>query len=221
MSRIIENPYDRLPLNDTNLINYILSDEINVDNITLINTKELKVTPFLQSDFLELKEDCTFTSIVTCIHYLYPEVASPQEIYDTAIGIYRREYPSFQKIEGTIPFAIGHVYNEVFKYFKLPFYSIRSKYINKVGFSYNTIKLQIDQNVPVILSMWHDGRKCYKNHSLTVIGYIEFEMENVDPILKHIYPIKEKKLLMVYDNWSAEIRYVDLTQVSMISSIVF
>lgn len=221
MGRIIDNPYDRLPLNDKNIGNYILSSELNVSEIEIKEVKELNVQPFLQENFTELEEDCVFTSIVTCVHYFYPEVATPQDIYNVAVAIYRREFPSFQKIEGVVPFVIKHIYSEVYKFFKLHYYSIKSRYINRIGFNYNTIKQQINQGIPVIISMYNDGRQFYKNHTVTAVGYMEFQMDNLDPFIEHIKPKKERNILMVYDNWSTEIRYIDLKQVSSISSIVF
>ena len=221
MFHIIDNPYDSQPLTDKNIGNYILSNHLNAANLRLKNVKELKVKPFLQRNFVELVNDCTFTSIVTCVHYFYPTTATPQEIYDVALSTYRRVFPQYQKISGTVPFAIRTVYNEVFKYFKLPFYTVKSKYGNKVGFSYHTIKTQIDNGIPVILSFYDDNRKFYKNHSITVIGYAEFEMDNTDRVSSRFSPILSKNMLIVYDNWSTEIRYVDLDLISPISSIVF
>ena len=220
MGRIIDNPYDGLPLNDKNIGNYILSSELNIGEVEIKEVKELNVQPFLQKDFTELEQDCVFTSIVTCVHYFYPEVA-PQDIYNVAVAIYQREFPSFQKIEGVVPFVIKHVYSEVYKFFKLHYYSIKSRYVNRIGFNYNTIKQQIDQGIPVIVSMYNDGRQFYKNHTVTAIGYMGFQMDNLDPFMEHIKPKKERNVLMVYDNWSTEIRYVDLKEVSSISLIVF
>ncbi len=221
MLHLIDSPYDGQPLTDKNIGNYILSNELNATNIRLREIKELDVKPFLQKDFRTLEQDCTFTSILTCVHYFYPQVADVQTIYDVALNIYKREYPQYQKVKGTVPFAIRSVYNEIYKYFKLHFYTIRSKYVNKIGFSYKDIKTQIDNGIPVILSFYNDRRKYYKNHTVTVIGYAEFEMDNMDPVLSRIKPIKTKNMLIIYDNWSTDIRYLDLDLIGPVSSIVF
>lgn len=220
MARIIDNPYDKLPLNDKNIINYLLSNELNMDNIQLGDIKELNIQPFLQKDFTELEQDCTFTSIVTCVHYFYPDI-NPQDIYNVAVGIYKRDFPSFQKIKGVVPFAIKHVYDEVFKYFKLHYFSIRSRYVNHIGFSHKFIRTEIDEGIPIILSMLNDGRKFYENHTVTVIGYSEFIMTREQNAFSSLNSEKIKTLALVYDNWSKEIRYIDLAHISPISCVVF
>lgn len=219
MSKIITNPYDNKALTDENITNYLLSNELNFDEIALKNLKELKIEPFLQNDFGE-KNDCTLVSIMTCVHYFYPGIATPEELYETISNIYKRNYPQFQKIDGTIPFFIKSVYNEVFKYYKLHFYIPRSRYGNGIGFNFKTIRNQLDQNTPVILSFWKDGRDFYFNHTVVVIGYAEFELYRTHPV-SLLPQSKTRNMLIIYDNWSKQIRYLDPKELNIISNIVY
>ena len=53
--------------------------------------------------------------------------------------------------------------------------------------------------------MLNDGRKYYKNHTVTVIGYKKY---------------KKAKILIVADNWHKEVCYIDYNKLSFISSLV-
>ena len=66
----------------------------------------------------------------------------------------------------------------------------KSAYIKGVGFNLNSIKTILNNQKPIILTMHNDGRNYYKVHSVTIIGY-------------DIYSINNKKtipFLLVYDN---------------------
>lgn len=82
------------------------------------------------------------------------------------------------------------------------------RYLKNIGFNFNTIKKQLDQGNPVIISMMNDGRNVYKNHSIVVIGYNVYKIDN-----------RDIRILAVYDNWSREVRYIDYERLSIISSI--
>ena len=56
--------------------------------------------------------------------------------------------------------------------------------------------------------MMNDGRSFYKNHSIVVIGYNRYKIDN-----------REIRILAIYDNWAKEVRYIDYERLSMISSI--
>ena len=78
------------------------------------------------------------------------------------------------------------------------------RYLKGVGYNWNIIKNNIQNNIPMILSLWNDGRNYYKNHSVIIVGFNEF---------------KTKKILTVYDNWHETLSYIDYDKLSIISCI--
>lgn len=74
-----------------------------------------------------------------------------------------------------------------------------------IGFNWNKIKSLVDQYIPLILTMKNDGRNYYKNHTVAIIGYIEYD--------------NGAKMLVVYDNWYRGMSYIDYNKLSFISGI--
>ena len=60
----------------------------------------------------------------------------------------------------------------------------------------------------MILSINKDGRDYYNNHSITIIGYLIYQVDNAF-----------EPMLLVYDNWNTQACVVDYKALSMISSI--
>ena len=85
----------------------------------------------------------------------------------------------------------------------------KSAYIKGVGFNLNSIKTILNNQKPIILTMHNDGRDYYKMHSVTVIGYDIYSLNN-----KKIIPF-----LLVYDNWTKISNYIDYTRLSSLSCI--
>ena len=61
--------------------------------------------------------------------------------------------------------------------------------------------------------MFNDGRNYYKNHSIVILGYETFRLKADDGKIKNV------DMLIIYDNWSKNIGYVDYDLVSEISCI--
>ena len=77
------------------------------------------------------------------------------------------------------------------------------KYLKGIGFSWKTIKNNIDNGVPMILSVYNDGRNYYMNHSVVLVGYMEYS--------------HGAQMLVVFDNWSKETSFIDYKKMSRIS----
>ena len=213
------NPYDHTRLTDKNIQNYILSSHLNYGDITLKSVNQLAIQPFLQEDFRLNQGSCSIASIATCIYYHCPQSYDINVIYAAVEAIASRYFykPSGY---GVPPIFIRIIYEKALDYFQLPHKEIKSKYINHIGFNYKTIKEQINQKNPVILSLFNDSRNYYKSHTVTVIGYAEFNLlDNFTQTI--LYQKKIKHMLLVYDNWTKEVSYIDPDIISPISSIVF
>ena len=212
------NPYDSQRLTDKNIQNYILSSNLNYSDISLKSVNQLAIAPFLQKDFTNKVEgNCSISSITTCIYYHCPQHYDENVIYAATEAIASKYFYRPEKF-GTIPFFIKTIYDQGLDYFQVP-QKIKSKYINHIGFNFNTIKEQIDNKKPVILSMWNDGRDFYKSHSVVVVGYAQFNVfGNISSLFNQQ---KVKNMLLVYDNWTKKVSYVDPDIVSPISCIVY
>lgn len=167
-------------------------------------SKKLKtisqVPCLLQNDYGE-ENDCTLTSLTAIVKYyqpaqeiatIYTTIESTAQVY----GFYRGSY-------GTCGLLIGLVYNKVLKKFKIN-KKAQGHLLKDIGYNFAQIQNEINQNHPVLLNLWKDGREYYKNHSVLVIGYIAD---------------KDRKFLAIYDNWNDSISYIDYDKLSVISSI--
>lgn len=211
------NPYDHERLTDKNIQNYILSSNLNYSDISLKSVNKLAIQPFLQNDLRKNSENCSITSIATCVNYYCSRTCDINEIYAVTETIANNYFYDPAKF-GTMPFFIKTIYDQDLKYFQKP-KVIKSKYIKHLGFSFKTIKQQIDNKHPVILSLYTDNRNFYRSHTVVIIGYAQFNLFNSETTL--FEKKKVKNMLLVYDNWSKEISYIDPDVLSPISSIVF
>lgn len=169
--------------------------------LKFIQGKRLSFQPFLQNDYGK-NNDCTLTSIASILHYygygemdfLYPKVEEIAEAHMYNGDTY-----------GTLPIFISKIFSEAAGH------KARSKYFKNIGFNFNLIKNLIDRDKPIILNLHDDGVGKYKDHSVTVFGYTIHQIDGG----KNIFT------LLIYDNWSKEIRWVIYNKLSMISSITY
>ena len=165
------------------------------------------IQPLLQKNYGEAY-DCTLTSITTIISWLDPTL-DIQTIYDKVESIAKKYLYNGSKT-GTMPIFIQPIFNQSLEYFNIN-KTTKFRYFKKIFFDFEFIQKQIDNNNPLILSLLTDGRDYYKNHSITIIGYSRIQTENRNLA----------KMLLVYDNWSKEISYIDYNKLSIISGINF
>ena len=198
-------------LNKQNVHQYVLiqnpEERVSVKSIKKKVISD--IDPFEQKDFgTKNDSDCTLTSIMTSIYYYSYKKLNPKEVYRTVRKNAEKWF--FKPNIGTIPFFIKSIYDK-----SLKDYGINKKtgarLIKDWGYNLKLIMSVLDQNKPIILSIYKDGREYYFNHSVLVIGYEIFRFENGIE-----YP-----MLLVYDNWYSTIGYVDYNKLSAFSSINF
>lgn len=158
--------------------------------------KQLSHFPFLLQNDFGGTLDCTITSI-TAVKAYDGDTRNTEEIYNEVVSI-AKKYGYNSETWGSLPFFTRKVMNEVFKT------KSKVKYFKGIGFNFDTIKSLINQGRPVLLSMANDGRGYYKNHTVTVIGYVVYQ---------------EAKMLVIADNWNASISYLDYNKLSRFSSL--
>lgn len=167
----------------------------------LKKVKGLNYKPLLQNDF-GMNNDCTLTALTTIICGMFNE--EPQKVYNI-VEKYAKQYG--YNGNGTIPLFIKSIFDKTLKEL-----GINKKtdvdYLKSLGYGFKKVQSLIDNNRPMVLSAFKDGRDYYCNHTIAVIGYALYQVDDsVEPFL------------LVYDNWNPRICAVDFKILSMISSI--
>lgn len=169
----------------SNVQNYLRENNFNWVKLKDIFTIK-GIRPFLQKNYGG-EGDCTLTSILTVVKYYKPEL-DENKVYDYIETIAKKYL--YRENHGTFPFFNKSIIKEVFKYFNIK-KLVYSKYLKQIGFNQDTIIKELKQNHPVIISLTNDGRDYYKDHTITIVGYIVFEDENK----------QQRVIFKVYDNW--------------------
>ena len=120
-------------------------------------------SPLLQSDFGGAM-DCTLTSITAIASFREKYQRTHKEIY-AAVEATAKNYAYSPDNYGTISIFINNIIDKTFNV------KSKKKYLKGVGYTWKYLKNTIDAGTPMILSMSHDGRDYYTNHSVCVIGY--------------------------------------------------
>lgn len=156
--------------------------------------KILNMRALLQDDYGE-RLDCTLTSMA-CIF---------GEEYYAEIERIAKRYGYNGEKRGTNPLVVQRIMQVFMKAHKLKGRPC-SAYGKGIGWNYATIERLIGGGTPVILNLWTDGRGYYKDHSVTIVGYEEYE---------------HGRFLLVYDNWYKGTSMIDYEKLSVVSSINF
>ena len=191
-------------LDDRNIVSYI-RDAYNIENVSSSAARLISnFQPVVKKDS-GLTSDCTLLSISAIIDYYTKYTKSSQDIYDIVESVaedffYNRCFtiPDFIKIVIDRTLKEINIIGESHWYF-----------YKKTDLMYNDIKTLIQKNKPIILSLVSDGREYYKDHSVIVIGYIEY----------NIGINKKVRLLKVYDNCYDSISYIDYEKMDKVCCI--
>lgn len=186
--------FQKQPILKTNVSDYIKEKYNNINSLVLEYFDIIyEVMPLLQNDY-GLAGDCTLTSMTTVLEYLCHQPV--QKIYDI-VEVNAKKYGYNGKF-GTIPAFINNICQRSAKELKIPDHKWKIKYLKGIGFDFNFIKKQIIQDHPMILSLSSDGRDYYHNHSITVVGYAQYLVNN-----------KIQRFVLIYDNWRKDLVYLD------------
>ena len=161
--------------------------------------------PLLQNDF-GMNNDCTLTALTTVISGAVDQ--EPHKVYDV-VEKYAKQYGF--KGNGTNPLFIKSIFDKTLKEFSVN-KKTKAGYLKSVGYGFSKIKELIDKDIPVVLSVYNDGRNYYINHTIAVVGYLTYRVDKNQSL---------EPFLLVYDNWEPKIRVIDYKTLSLISSINF
>lgn len=154
--------------------------------------KRLFLSSLLQNDYGE-DNDCTITSL-SCVF---------GEAYYGDIERIAKKYGYDGQKRGTNPLTIKKITSELMKENCMPGVA-HSAYGKALGWSFGTVKKNIDAGIPMLLNMWSDGRGYYSNHTVTIIGYEEYQ---------------RGLFLLVFDNWHHGVAMIDYKKLCVISSL--
>lgn len=104
---------------------------------------------------------------------------------------------------GTLPITIKAIMKRVMKLAGVKGVP-KSAYMKGIGFTWKKIKQLVREKHYVVLNIWKDGRNYYNDHSVTIVGFAEY---------------KDERFLLVYDNWSTDVSYLDFNALNPIASI--
>lgn len=158
----------------------------------LLAQRQLVLPNFLQSEFIDGRNNCSLASITRVLEYHLGW--NRQDIYDEVMEIaltfgFRPDY-------GTFPTKIDDITKEFYRRHGLKG-TCRGIYM---GNFYRPIQREIDRGNPLVMNV---GWGYYKDHSLTVVGYALYRWRGM-----------KIKMLAVLDGWSREVRYLDYTQLN-------
>lgn len=194
---------------DKNNIKDYLSEKYNTNrmNVSLLYDSTIILSdfePLVQDDY-GLAGDCAITSIAAVAQYYFPHIVTKSCMYGIVEYYGRHFFYRGDKWGTPIPF-IGII-------LKKSLLSFTKEKINVTSLPCKNlfaIKKQLQKSKPVILSILNDGRNCYKNHTVTIVGYEQFKVGK-----------KSADFLIVYDNWDREYHYVDYAALNLVSPIVY
>lgn len=153
--------------------------------------------PFLQKSFGN--NNCTLTSVMTVLYNVLNRKYKAKVIYDI-VERNAVKYGYNSESWGSIPIFTNIVINKSYQDITNRTIKSKAKYFKGVGYNFNSIKEQIDNNNPIILSVYKAGK--YDTHTVIVIGYNE-----------------ETNELLIHDNWKILIQKIKYDDISFISSI--
>lgn len=168
------------------------------------------IPALLQKDYGEAN-DCTLTSLTAIGVFLKKNQKTANEIYKV-VEHFAKHY-GYTGTAGTNPFVIKRIFDSVLTILSV-YKDTKVRYLKNIGYNFSLIKKTLDAGNPLILSMHSDGRQYYQNHSVLIIGYKEYKLSNISTQ-------KIKRFLMVQDNWTKEVSFIDYDKLSIISSINF
>lgn len=194
--------WEKKRIEESTILSYLKEKYPNSKEIRLMDYKKLSgYKPLLQKDY-GLSNDCSLTTITTLVTKVTDKKS--EEVYKV-VEKYAKQYGF--KGKGTIPFFIKCIFDKTLKEFNL-INNTKQCYFKTLGYDKIKICSIIDENKAVVLSIHKDNRNYYNNHTVLVIGYAIYKVDNV-----------EVPMFLVYDNWRTTTGVIDYKALSMISSI--
>ena len=207
-----KNSFTGKRISSVSSLNNYIKEAYDIKSIDIKTCRTMyNIYGLVQADYGK-PYDCSLTCITCILKYFLRNDA--EEIYNTVVNC--TDWYSYNGDKfGTVPIFVDNVFNRALSYYNLKFEAHNKTFKNVplVGYSYNDIKKSIDKKLPVIINLSDDGRDYYSNHSITAIGYYEYNVVDSNNKSKTLYFIK------VFDNWNKTFSFLDFQKLSKTSSI--
>ena len=201
------NSFNRKRLDANNIQKYMMETypELFITIKDISGKRLISIPALLQKDYGGLN-DCTLTSMTAFAMFL-KQATFANDIYKVIESL-AKQY-GYTGSKGTNPFLIKRIFDSALIALKIK-KETKARFIKNIGYNFNLIKQTIDAGTPIILSMYSDGRNYYSNHSVLIVGYREYPLNNSK---------KAIRFLMVQDNWNKNVSFIDYEKLSIVSSI--
>lgn len=201
------NSFNRKRLDANNIQKYMMETypELFITIKDISGKRLISIPALLQKDYGGLN-DCTLTSMTAFVMFL-KQATFANDIYKVIESL-AKQY-GYTGSKGTNPFLIKRIFDSALIALKIK-RETKVRFIKNIGYNFNLIKQTIDAGTPIILSMYSDGRNYYSNHSVLIVGYREYSLNNSK---------KAIRFLMVQDNWNKNVSFIDYEKLSIVSSI--
>lgn len=209
---MIKEEYKNTLIN-VNKINPYLKDKYNLYKVKFVKNNFIEdIIPLLQKDYGK-SLDCTLTSITCLLYYKFNQEIEINTIYNIVEKNAKKYLYDGEKL-GTNPLFINKIVFKSFNELKQNSnINCKSRYFKNIFYSMNSIKKLINENNPIIFNIFKDKRDYYNDHTILIIGYSDIRL------YKNEEDSYDYSVLLCYDNWNKTVAYVDLDDISLISSI--
>ena len=154
--------------------------------------------PLLQNDYGD-PLDCTLTSITASTMYVLNR--EDDKLIYSVVERTARQYGYSGVKYGTFAVTIKPIWERVLKELNTSHKKVALRAFKGIGYTFETIKKELDLNNPVLLSFSVIKNTKYKNHTVTIIGY------------------EDDYRLIIYDNWNKKPVSINYSDISFNSSI--
>lgn len=154
--------------------------------------------PLLQNDYGD-PLDCALTSITASTMYVLNR--EDDKLIYNVVERTARQYGYSGVKYGTFAITIKSIWERVLKELNISHKKVALRAFKGIGYTFETIKKELDLNNPVLLSFSVIKNTKYKNHTITIVGY------------------EDDYRLIIYDNWSKNQVKINYSDISFNSSI--
>ena len=156
--------------------------------------------PLLQNDYGD-PLDCALTSITAATMYVLNR-EDDKNIYNVVEKVAKQYGYSGTKY-GTFAIAIKPIWENVLKKLQYKNTKVSMRIFKGIGYTFETIKKELDSSNPVLLNVTVIKNTKYKNHTITIVGY------------------ESNYKLVIYDNWIKKPVIINYSDINFNSSINF
>lgn len=165
------------------------------------------IKSFLQADYGK-ENDCSITAMATVFYHKLNGQVDFDHIYNV---VEQAGYDWGYGDWGTKTYSIKSIMERSAKVLNVKQKAI-VKHYKGIMWNINSVMDLIDKGNPMVLAIQKDGRRYYDKHSVTIMGYAQYDVTFNGQTFTESY-------LRVFDNWTKTPMYIDYQLLGMLSCI--